>query len=1105
MLSGTGPPAGAGSPRHGIGGGHRACQTSHVLATRTFLFADLREYTTFVERHGDAAAAALIADYRRIVRTELARHEGGEIKTEGDSFYVVFTNTGAAVSCAAAILRAAEAYSRDHPDRPMRIGAGIHAGEPVPHEGQFVGTAVIVAARLAQNAKAGELLITEVVRALLPRSQTLPMAERTGLVLKGLDTPPKVFSVEWSTAPAARRTAVADDVTIPAAAPANHQVLCPVVIGRDREAALLDGHLAETAAGHGRTILVSGEAGLGKSALMRRFQERVREQGARLLSGECTEIEARRPFGPFIDALTDGGLGLPSELEQGGPGALPVAEVERYRVHLAFAERLTEAARERPIVLLIEDLHWGDEATFELVPYLARKLKDVPILLVATYRSDELHRLHPLNHVLAELSRGRLAEDIRLKRLTLEEVGEVIGRSLALKQAPTVAFRQAIFDRTEGNPFFVEEILRALVEKGELAYRDGAWHREKEVADLTIPASVRDAVQQRLLGLEPNARRAMQVAAVIGLRFDFELLEAVSKLDERTLFDAIKAAIEAQLVREETDASGNDAYAFRHALSREAVLADLLHRERRLLHRAVGEALETVAAAHPETRAEELAYHFDEARDTMRAFRYHRIAAERSLRMAAPAAAMAHYERAIELAPDDDPALVDLSLRLADVATSMADNTRALRAAEQARSIAEQRGDLIGVGEAIHRIALFRWMAGATKDADAIVREGIARLEPLGPSSALAACYVELARLAMIDDRDDDAVANGERGIEMARATGALQTEIFGLNFVGTALSHRPKRGEDGLALLARSLAMAEEHDLPHHAQRAFNNLIVSLVRLGRPYTERRTIMDRAFAHARRHGLRSDTLINSEIFRALNDGDWDRILRLGEETQNDTIWSTMRDLITAIVRAARFGPGSGAAESADAAARRLISAGDVQWVGTATMAGTVRLLFADYDGVTERQVSLRLPGPLRKDVALQSAVIGIVAARRAGDGVTLRSWHDALTDPDADQTPGRTAAQRFASGLIAWAEDRHDEADADLAAATGFLDEQHFRLPWCFAVQEQAAHLAATGRTEAAGTAFALQLAYWRRAKADWYLEQLLRWAADQGIPMAPG
>ena len=512
-----------------------------------------------------------------------------------------------------------------------------------------------------------------------------------------------------------------------------------------------------------------------------------------------------------------------------------------------------------------------------------------------------------------------------------------------------------------------------------------------------------------------------------------------------------------------------------------------------------------MAGARPEGRAEELAYHFDEARDTARAFRYHQIAAEQSLRMAAPGPAMAHFERAIELAPDDEPALVDLSLRLADVATSMADNARALRAAEQARAIAEQRGDLIGAGEAIHRISLFRWMAGATKDAERIVREGIVLLEPLGPSSALAACHVELARLAMIDGRNDEAVSSGERGIAMARETGALQTEIFGLNFVGTALSNDLARGDEGLAILGRSLAMAEEHDLPYQAQRAFNNIVVSLMRLGRPYAERRVVVDRAFAHARRHGLRSDPLITAEVLLALDDGDWDGVLRLGEEAHNDTVWNAMRDIVGAIVNAGRSGPASGAGESADTAARRLVSAGDTQWVGTATMAAVVRFLFADYGGVAERQTALLSPGRLRRDLNLQPAATGLIAARRSGDKATLRAWHDAVLDPGSEPTPGRIAARRLASGLIAWGEERHAEAAADLATAAAFLEEQHFRLAWCFATQDQAAHLAATGQADAAAAVLAPQLAYWRRAKAEWYLEQLTQWAADHGIPVRDG
>ena len=164
--------------------------------TRTFLFADLRGYTAFVERHGDAAAAELIAKYRRLVREHISRAAGGEIKTEGDSFYVVFSSARQALECAVAILRGAAGSAAQDAD-PLRVGIGIHAGEPVAQEGQFVGSAVNVAARLAQAASAGELLVSDVVRGLLRTTSTPPMQERI-LTLKGIAQPFRAFAVRWT-------------------------------------------------------------------------------------------------------------------------------------------------------------------------------------------------------------------------------------------------------------------------------------------------------------------------------------------------------------------------------------------------------------------------------------------------------------------------------------------------------------------------------------------------------------------------------------------------------------------------------------------------------------------------------------------------------------------------------------------------------------------------------------------------------------------------------------------------------------------------------------------------------------------------------------------
>lgn len=171
-------------------------------ATKTFLFADLRDYTSFVEKQGDAAASEMIAEYRTLVRAQIRSADGTEIKTEGDSFFVVFDSARRAVDCAVAIVRGAEAHARQRPDRPIRVGIGVHAGEPVRQGGDYVGSAVNVAARLAQNARANEVLVTDVVRGLLRTSGLPPMTVRENVVLKGIEDPPRIFALMLEEAPA---------------------------------------------------------------------------------------------------------------------------------------------------------------------------------------------------------------------------------------------------------------------------------------------------------------------------------------------------------------------------------------------------------------------------------------------------------------------------------------------------------------------------------------------------------------------------------------------------------------------------------------------------------------------------------------------------------------------------------------------------------------------------------------------------------------------------------------------------------------------------------------------------------------------------------------
>ena len=423
-------------------------------------------------------------------------------------------------------------------------------------------------------------------RLLVPASSLAPVDRRPRR------TAPAVASVErW----------------MPADPPKGTAVLSPEVVARDAEFAALERSLASATRGTGSVLLVSGEAGVGKTALVRAFAERARQLGANVIVGECAPGEARHPFGPIVEILRDLKRTLPGLALDASAGQ--VDDGHRYRMYELVSSIFLDNARERPLVVQIEDLHWADAATLELLPYLARKTRGKAVLILATYRSDELHRLHPLNDTIADLVRGRLADSLEVRSLTVNATGELIRAALRLKAPPAPQFLRTVHARSGGNPFFIEELVRGLVDDGELRYQDGGWSWNG-ASEVSIPGSLRAVVMARMRPLASTARRALQVGAVIGEQFSFELLRRVSGLSEDEVTDALRAGVDAQIVIEQPRSDG-DAYAFRHQLTREIVLSELLRRERRHLHLAIGRALEETATT--DENVEDLAYHFDVA------------------------------------------------------------------------------------------------------------------------------------------------------------------------------------------------------------------------------------------------------------------------------------------------------------------------------------------------------------------------------------------------------------------------------------------------------------------------------------------------------------
>ena len=436
-------------------------------------------------------------------------------------------------------------------------------------------------------------------------------------------------------------------------------LVCPILVGRAPYLSSLSEALERAHQGAGETCVVSGEPGVGKSRLVRELRALAATHGVRVLAGRCFEPDRTWPYAPVRDLLADlpGDLVTSThlrELARNAPelterlpprpdtGSDAMRHDERRIVH-SWVRFITDLATTRPLLIVIDDVHWADDASLEAVLALAQRIASRPVLLVLTYRSNAV--TPHLRYVLAELARNRLGSEIRLPRLTLPEMDAMLRAIFAQPQPIRAEFLHAIDELTEGNPFYIEEVVRALVTSGDIFQQDGRWER-RTLAQMRIPISVQDAVIRHSLHLSAAALEVARVAAVAGRSFDFTLLATLTGQAESQLLEIVQELVRAQLVVEESA----ERFAFRHALTRQAIYASMLARERRALHRAIAETIVRAHGAEVEPYLADLAYHTAEGEAWRDALEFGERAGAQALALYAPHAAVAHFNRAIEAA-----------------------------------------------------------------------------------------------------------------------------------------------------------------------------------------------------------------------------------------------------------------------------------------------------------------------------------------------------------------------------------------------------------------------------------------------------------------------
>ena len=699
---------------------------------RTFLFADIRGYTRFTQEFGDEAAARLAAKFGVVARDCLLARDGEIIGLQGDEAVAVFSSARQALRAAIELQARFARESATDPSLPLLVGVGLDTGEAVQVANGYIGGALNLAARLCKLAGPNEVLASEGVVHVAHKLDGITYAERGFAQLKGFADPVRIIHV----VPEGDGSRI--DETQEPAPTAGAELTLPIgaflgalpsslLVGREPEMQRLLATADAVASGHGRLTLLAGEPGVGKTRLAQEVMLGARNRRFLIATGRCYELHQSVPFYPFLDALaTTHGTCPPAiraalprrwphlsrlipDLNLETPPSGPNAQEEQQRLFRAVTGFLQAIAAEVPVALLLDDLHAADGASLELLQHLARHTRADRILLLGTYRDVEVSRRHPLEAVLRDLTREELVERVAVRRLEEPGTAELIGTTLGERNL-SGQLVGLIYQRTEGNPFFVQQLLRFLVERGDVYQEEGHWS-QRELEKVEVPESVRSVIGQRLARLRETTQEILQDASVLGQTFGFEALSQLGGRKEEEVEAALEEARSTGLVRE----AGTDTYAFDHALTQQALYTELPGRRKRRLHLAAAEAMERSSQESRSRHSAELAWHFLEAAHEERALPYAIAAGDEARAIFANREAERHYTTALEIAvhSGDHVHEAETLARRARLFLGMFQGKAALADYERLLEGSRKRGDrdqelaaMLGVAEASYVAAL---------------------------------------------------------------------------------------------------------------------------------------------------------------------------------------------------------------------------------------------------------------------------------------------------------------------------------------------------------------------------------------------------------------
>jgi eukaryotic-like serine/threonine-protein kinase len=617
------------------------------------------------------------------------------------------------------------------------------------------------------------------------------------------------------------------------------------LVGRDRELLEATAVWRQTQAGNGHILLLSGEPGIGKTRLARELLAQAAVSGSTILSGICYS-EGGVPYSPFPELIKEsfskqkGNLDLPefvlTDLMHICPELAPKfphiphpkldPQTEQQRLFESIATWLEVLTAHNPVVLFIDDIHWADRSTLHLIRYLARRMEKNRLLMLLTYREVELHETNQLQLILNDLYKERLSTRIKITRLDREQTKSMLETMLLPTGEIDPDLVEAIYRETEGNPFFVEEVTKALIEEGKLCYQDVCWISQNG-QDIQIPQSVKATIQSRLARLPEQTQDVLRLASILGRQFEFGVLREASDFSEDDLIDSLEMAEKAQIITDVTSSrAGETKFSFVHALVPTTLRETMSSLRRQRLHRRVAQAIERV---HPEndTLLETLAYHYENSGQAEQALEYYIKAGNRALEVYANQEAEHYFREALDLQPTsaNNPHLT------AALGESLFRQSHYLEAKNLWRKAIEQfreNQDHDNMAQYYARAGRSAWYLGKPEEGLEVCLKGLNALEEMGfkedevETRGMAALLHETARAYFFNSQPEKALTLCNKAINLAEKLGLAEVQAETLATLGVLENQEPDVREEHLT---RAVKIADKANLPASSARAHFNL----------------------------------------------------------------------------------------------------------------------------------------------------------------------------------------------------------------------------------------------------------------------------------------